>query len=812
DVYDALTTPRVYKPAFDHQTALNMILNGECGQFSPLLLQCLQNVGREFDDTAAMYRDGMSTRVDQFVSAPHKSGKVAKNRSNQASIYKYFAMLQMGGDIVFELNLDSGEHHLVYPLVVVGSIIRENGKFFDEMEAAASLVHPDDREALRGNLAEWQRRVGSGILTPEPADFRIYVAKEDSYHWYRITFKKVIGDIDGAGYAIVKMQDFGTASALSKNAAEIFARVAMLEYADGRQTAAADGIDRAVEFTGYFGDGFAEYDLLNNVGTYYYDGRKSVFPLKKGKDYLAGFVHRDDLKLYKEHLTRLLMGNEVEDIRFRMDAGHGEYRQKWKRSVLLRDKGGNPIKAVSSVTDADRLLSHMDDVKMKSQIDQMTGSLNKTMAEYSVSQALSKSAEGERHTLILIDIDDFKLINDTFGHLMGDEAIRAVSRRLSALFAGNVVGRMGGDEFMVFIKNCGGEEEITRHLQSIYHSLGELRLKNNVAISTSCGVARYPMDGADYTGLFENADKALYKAKLSGKARFCFAEEGEDTRPAPKTRIESETAMDKDFYNMLGQMLLDMDDYKESVESVFNFVARNMSLSSVVATGVGDNVLYEWRADTSYKPYCRMCEALTKLNYTVGVETKDGVISCADVDNLDPIIAATFKEEGVGSFMAAATGDDLLKAGHIVFATKEKERVWRHEEQKAVRLIVRMLSLLRAKTLAEIQSRDAQQLIDTLFSVNGGYNYVIDETYRIIRADSTTKKEFPGCEGEYCYGMFNNQSSPCSGCPAALLNSETVETSANINLRKFGGKMKVTALSPGSEQDKKLTIVSVRKE
>ncbi len=136
----------------------------------------------------------------------------------------------------------------------------------------------------------------------------------------------------------------------------------------------------------------------------------------------------------------------------------------------------------------------------------------------------AKQSEGE-FTLLFLDLDGFKNINDTFGHHAGDELLRNVSARvISAVREGDIVSRLGGDEFVVLLAGELKRDEVegicTRIISEVRRSYWIDQ--NDIQISTSIGVARYPMDASSSSELVEKSDKALYASKDSGRNTYRF--------------------------------------------------------------------------------------------------------------------------------------------------------------------------------------------------------------------------------------------------------------------------------------------------
>ena len=155
-------------------------------------------------------------------------------------------------------------------------------------------------------------------------------------------------------------------------------------------------------------------------------------------------------------------------------------------------------------------------------LDSLTKLFNKkTVTGYAESHIAS--GEVGSVTLAIIDIDDFKYINDTYGHLFGDDIIcTAASVIKKETGTRGAAGRIGGDEFMIVLDDVSGEMEIRSILRAIRSNIAVLCAEkaDGLKITCSMGIARYPDDAPTYEKLFRTADKALYIAKEKGKDRY----------------------------------------------------------------------------------------------------------------------------------------------------------------------------------------------------------------------------------------------------------------------------------------------------
>ena len=164
----------------------------------------------------------------------------------------------------------------------------------------------------------------------------------------------------------------------------------------------------------------------------------------------------------------------------------------------------------------------------------------------------SQEIPGTGHALALhyIDLDDFKGVNDTLGHVVGDQLLRAVGGRfLAACQDGEYVARLGGDEFAVLQFPFKTSEDIDRLAEKLLHCFDDpFEIEGRkITISASIGIARAPIDSDNFTDLLRRADVALYRAKGAGRATYCpFNEEMGQQLAHPKGNRKRSARSDRE--------------------------------------------------------------------------------------------------------------------------------------------------------------------------------------------------------------------------------------------------------------------------
>lgn len=165
-----------------------------------------------------------------------------------------------------------------------------------------------------------------------------------------------------------------------------------------------------------------------------------------------------------------------------------------------------------------------EQLEEKADTDLLTGLNNKLATERKIKEYIAKNPKS-RAMMFILDIDNFKKINDTMGHAFGDEVLRSLGHQIGSIFrASDIIGRVGGDEFFIFLKNIMTDETIKKEAKKVENFFQDFKTGEYTKYSAtaSIGVAIFPEEGADFDSLYKAADQALYKAKKRGKNQLAF--------------------------------------------------------------------------------------------------------------------------------------------------------------------------------------------------------------------------------------------------------------------------------------------------
>ncbi len=242
----------------------------------------------------------------------------------------------------------------------------------------------------------------------------------------------------------------------------------------------------------------------------------------------------------------------------RMDAWQGEIWNRRKNGEVYpewliitavkesEDRSKQVNHYVASFSDITSRKAAEVEIRQLAFYDPLTQLPNRRLLQERLKHSIEvERREGTRLALLMLDLDRFKAVNDSWGHLAGDALLQQVAVRISArLRETDMVARLGGDEFVVLLEDIAHTEDAARVAAEIISALSrsfQLTQSNDVQIGVSIGISLYPEHGASYEILMDHADAALYQAKDQGRG--CYAYFSEDQTIAARERIALETRL-----------------------------------------------------------------------------------------------------------------------------------------------------------------------------------------------------------------------------------------------------------------------------
>jgi len=271
-----------------------------------------------------------------------------------------------------------------------------------------------------------------------------------------------------------------------------------------------------------------------------------VLPVDKFSDHssysdFVALVHEEDRESLLENFTAAVEEVKHFNVEFRIRHSSGELKVVRQQAEPRCDENGNCVSMLGTIQDVTERHNTQQQIHSLAYYDHVTGLPNRALLHDRLSTVLKRSKRTDAMFAVLfLDLDRFKLVNDTLGHDAGDDLLSQVSSRLSHTLRdsdliarirnepdqleNHTIARLGGDEFVVLIPQISKAEDAARCAKRIAQRIAESYeiMGSVVNISTTIGISIYPDDGGDGETLLKNADIAMYHAKKKGRNGFQF--------------------------------------------------------------------------------------------------------------------------------------------------------------------------------------------------------------------------------------------------------------------------------------------------
>jgi diguanylate cyclase (GGDEF)-like protein/PAS domain S-box-containing protein len=213
------------------------------------------------------------------------------------------------------------------------------------------------------------------------------------------------------------------------------------------------------------------------------------------------------------------------------------------KRIGIKDQAGEARYIINVVDDVTERRGAAEKIAHLAHYDALTDLPNRVLLREQVERELERTSRGEPFALLYIDIDEFKGINDSLGHHVGDELLKVVASRIKGCIReADLVARLGGDEFAVIQTNAGNVADVVEFVTRIheairrpYHCLG-----HHLSTDASIGIALAPRDGTDLEQLIKSADLAMYAAKADGRRTYRFFEAAMDASAKARLKMQQD--------------------------------------------------------------------------------------------------------------------------------------------------------------------------------------------------------------------------------------------------------------------------------
>jgi diguanylate cyclase (GGDEF)-like protein/PAS domain S-box-containing protein len=237
-------------------------------------------------------------------------------------------------------------------------------------------------------------------------------------------------------------------------------------------------------------------------------------------------THPEDRAYVREAIGRALAAHARYTVEYRIVARDGREKWVWENGLGIYGADGRLEALEGFIADITQIKRYREQLEHQAQHDALTGLANRTLLNDRLHQALAHCQRQQSMLAVLfIDLDQFKLINDSLGHSAGDALLKLAANRLVACVRdGDTVARLGGDEFVLLLVDQHSAEAVSHTVERVLAAMAEpYRLQGREFTATSSvGISLSPADGSDAETLLKNADAAMYRAKAAGRNAFHF--------------------------------------------------------------------------------------------------------------------------------------------------------------------------------------------------------------------------------------------------------------------------------------------------
>ena len=894
DVYDALTSKRVYKDAVPFAQTVNMILSGECGTFSPKLLECFKHVSHLFEELARDYADGMSPKTESFDVTLPAPGDPQEENSIERIRGKYYALVHYVNGFLMELNIDTGVFHVVYnpypELAPFSDIHTLNDLARMVLE---DVVHPCDRERIRELMETDIMEFLDEGLRRQSDLFRFRSKTDPQGEPYEITFLRVnsqnrrhraiavlvrkgervdavseMPQMAGLADMVCTSRNDRNLTLLEADGLQHMTGCSLREIMEEKEGCLAqlicpedrelvrmefekqlkNGTDVKQEFRLQCKDGKTLwvlcksrllvdqrgweylYHALTDISRFKHTNEELLNQLERYEIILAqtenvlfewnviddtvefsgtwekifGFapvrnqlrsqltsvvhLHPDDLPLLFDGIGNIENGSAYQMVEVRIATAKGRYLWCRIRATAIRGKDGVLEKISGVIINIDAEKQAEQALQDRAERDSLTKLLNKDAGRRQAEEYFGRFSGGVHSAILIIDLDNFKQVNDQLGHLFGDVVLTKVAKEIKKLFRSqDIVSRIGGDEFMVVMRGISDRTLVESRCRRLLESFRNIfqNQKHKPALSCSIGIALAPEHGSTYYELFNRADQALYWAKAEGKNNFVFYNEADEKKyfrkggtSAVNNHIDSDEEpgmADDNLVRYAFQRLYASADVKKSVNDILELVGRKMNVSRVyVFENSEDNRFcsntFEW-CNEGIAPEIQNLQGISYEEDIAGyvdMFDEQGIFYCPDINELPENIYNIVAPQGIKSLLHCAIRDGGVFRGYIGFDECVEYRYWTKEQIQTLTYFSEMLSVFLLKQRKQERAMRYAQEMQSILDNQNAWIYIIDpDTCRLKYVNRRTKELAPEVKtGMRCHQALMGRGQRCPGCPA----------------------------------------------
>lgn len=497
-------------------------------------------------------------------------------------------------------------------------------------------------------------------------------------------------------------------------------------------------------------------------------------------------IFDEDAECYKSVFEGLLKSPKHDTIEFRTKRFDQDYTWYQANLTSLLGAEGYVTRVVGRLINIHEKKLKELDLLLRAEKDALTGLYNKGATVQLIQNSITESGKGAINALMIIDLDNFKEVNDLLGHSQGDKVLVETANALNDIFkGGDIVGRIGGDEFVVYMKNLNtiSNADILagKVVKKVDYTLEHM--DHPIHVTCSVGVAIFPYHGTDYEELFNKADKAVYTAKANGKCGYRIYDAATTmvyhaTRKNTEYNPEKGMEMNREIEDLVMQILFEDKELESALKSSIElmtgkyhfhrgYICGNETLpvsktvqfsASGYEMGKESEEHYELKRIVSETLYEFYHKATVIHEYDLTVEE----------------LQKYFRTEGIKSMLYYPITSKGHFQGAIVFENHEDVQLEFNDSQmEEIRSLFRILEahILQIGLMDRLQDFVTQiAIFDNLDS----FVYIVNpDTYELSFINKKVLMKSPEVKiGDTCFKALQNRDTPCENCILKKMNKE----------------------------------------
>lgn len=472
---------------------------------------------------------------------------------------------------------------------------------------------------------------------------------------------------------------------------------------------------------------------------------QTVIPDFKNTIMQSGCLCPSDEDTFEQFCDSLITDGVGINCELRTKNKEGNYIWYQLEGSRLYDSEQNIISVIGHATNINEQKLYINKLKEQAGQDSLTKLLNHTTTKSAIDEYINSFDTSKIMAMMIIDLDNFKSINDSLGNVFGDALLIDISAKLKKLFKPNdIIGRVGGDEFIVLLSDVPSLnyiQDMAHYACCLFHDIyiGE---KTPFLVSGSIGVSIYPSDGTDFDSLYEKADTALFNAKRKGRDCFCFYSDEMLPIAREYTSLiiqkyaheisyphENRSIIDSSIVANVIDILFDSREIDISINMVLSLIGDYYNLGRInIYEYSKDNELisitHEWYSDPDYK-FKDDIQNIPKTRlepYLLFKKSKNGIFYCDDFSQYMPIINPNNNLSHLPpakSILQCGINDHGRTVGFINIGIYNEVHQWTKNEIDSLSLLCKVIGTY----LIRLRSMQAVDLITQKDSLTNTYNF-----------------------------------------------------------------------------------------